>query len=341
MAGLFQTLRGSEQGLHVDRLIDNMLKSRGVPRDFLYAKAFNGVPVAKMTDLIARIAPENDLRLYEARPAGADGLLERVSFNVTSPLSYELQVFGLESVIPNVANGATDAIFDYAERQGAYPVDRLRFRLEYAGTVQTLRNASVMTQNTTLNAAQKWSNRGSPDSNPIDDLMTWVRFVREQSGREITLIAMSAPVWQEVVQHPTTLARADVTSWKMLTPKILEELLDVPAGTVYVDKTGMYQAPGTTATTGKRYFLGPDVVILASAPPSRADYSFGHMYYLGGSGDEPIVTLRYPEWRIPRFGEVVQTSAFVHFLVEAPESAFVAFAVVDPSLARFNGLLGS
>lgn len=341
MAGLFQTLRGSEQGLHVDRLIDNMLKSRGVPRDFIYTKAFHGVPVEKMTDLIARINPENDLRLYEARPAGADGLLERVSFNVTSPLSYELQVFGLESVIPSVATGATDAIFDYAERQGAYPVDRLRFRLEYAGTVQTLRNAAIMTQNTTLTALQKWSNRGSPDSNPVDDLMTWVRFVREQSGREISFIGMAVPVWQEVVQHPTTLARADVTSWRMLTPEILEKILDVPAGTVYVDKTGIYQAPGTTAITGKRYFLGPDVVILASGPPSRADYSFGHMYFLGGSGDEPIVTLRYPEWRIPRFGEVVQTSAFVHFLAEAPEAAFVAFSVVDPSLARFNGILGS
>lgn len=341
MPGLFQTLKGSAQGLHVDRLLDNMLKSRGVPRDFIYSKAFNGTPVSKMTDLIARISPDNDLAMYEGRPQGAEGLLERVSFNVTSPLTYELQVFGLESLIPNVYDGATDAIFDYAQRQGAYPVDRLRFRLEYAATVQTLRNASVMTQNVTLNAAQKWSNRGSPDSNPIDDLKTWVRWVREQSMREITFIGFSDPVWQEVVQHPATIARADVTTWRELTKEILERILDVPAGTIYVDKTGIYNAPGLTGTTARRYFMGPDVVILASAPPSRSDYSFGHMYYLGGAGEEPIVTLRYPEFRVPRFGEVVQTSAFVHFLVEAPEAAFVGFSVVDPTLARFNGLLGS
>jgi hypothetical protein len=341
MAGLFQTLRGSEQGLHVDKLLDNMLKSRGVPRDFIYNKAFYGVSVSKMTDLIAKINPENDLRLYEARPQGIDGLMERVSFNVAAPLSYELQVFGLESLISNISATASDPIFDFVERQGRYPIDRLRFRLEYAATVQTLRNASVMTQNTTLAAAQKWSNRGSPDSNPIDDLLTWVRYVREQSMREISMIVMAAPVWQEIVQHPTTQNRADVTTWRNLTPETLEKLLDVPAGTVYVDKTGLYQAPGTTANTGKRYFMGPDVVILASGPASRADYSFGHMYYLGGAAEDPIVTMRYPEYRVARGGEVVQTSALVHFLVEAAEAAFVAFSVVDPTLARFNNALGT
>lgn len=341
MAGLFQTLNGSEQGLHVDKLLDQILKSRGVPRDFIYQRAFNGVGVNKMTDLIARISPDNDLAMYQATPAGLDGKIDRVSFNVTSPIRYNLQVFALEGVISNIHGTASDPIFDYAERQGQYPVDRLDMRLEYAGTVQTLRNAAVMTQNTTLPAAQKWSNRGSPDSNPIDDLLTWVRFVREQSMREITLIAMAAPVWQEIVQHPTTLARADVTTWRVLTPEALEKILDVPAGTIYIDKTGIYNAPGLTGTTARRYFMGPDVVILASAPPSRADYSFGHMYYLGGSGEKPIVTLRYPEWNIVRFGEVVQTSAIVHFLVEAAEAAFVAFSVVDPALARFNGLLSS
>jgi hypothetical protein len=65
------------------------------------------------------------------------------------------------------------------------------------------------------------------------------------------------------------------------------------------------------------------------------------MYYFGGSEDEPIVTLRYPEFRHARFAEVVQTTAFVHFMIEEPTAAFVAFNVVNPAEARFRGMLSA
>ena len=39
----------------------------------------------------------------------------------------------------------------------------------------------------------------------------------------------------------------------------------------------------------------------------------GHMYFFGGSEDEPIVTLRYPEYRTARFAEIVQSTAFCQF----------------------------
>jgi len=338
MAGLFQTLKGAARGLHVDALLDNMLKSRGIPRDMVFAKAFQGVPVSKMTDLIGQTSVDSDLRIYDAT-AGAEGKIQRVGFNVGAPLSYELQVLALEALIPNVYNGATDAIFDYAQRQSQYPTDRLKFRLEYGAIVQTLRNASVMTQNITLPAAQKWSNKGSPDSSPLDDLLTWVRWVREKAARPIGMIYMTAPVWNEIAQHPSVLGRRDVTTWGVFTKEVLEKILGVEPGTVYVDEFGIYNAPGLTGTTAQRYFGGPDLAILVTGGASRQNFDFGHMYFMGGSGDDPIVTLRYPTYDVARFGEVVQCSAFVHFLVEKPEAALVAFGVVDPTLARFNGML--
>lgn len=341
MPALSHSVKGAAQGLHIDKLIPFLLKDRGSPNKFAHTTLFHGVPVEKMTDLIARIDNDNSITLYNAQPTSGEGLLDRVSFNVARPISYELQVFGLEALIQNTTKDTADSIFDYAARQGAYVYDRIRLRLEYAAINQTIRNAAVMTFNFTVPAAQQWSNRTSPAANPIDDLLTWVRFVREESNRPIWKIYMTAPVWQEFIQHPTTIARADVTTWRMITPEIIEKLLDVEPGTVYIDHYGIYKAPGLAGIGSKRYFGGPDLTILTGEPPSRSDNSFGHMYFFGGSEDEPIVTLRYPEFRVARFAEVVQTTSFCHFLVEEPTAAFVAFNVVNPTRPRFRGLLSS
>ncbi len=341
MAAIAHSIKGSDQGLHVDKVIPYLLKDRGYQSKYAHSELFFGVPVDKMTDLIARISNDNTLALNNAQPAGQDGLLDRVSFNVASPIKYQLQMFGLEALIPNVTAQGADEIFDYAARQGAQAYNKVRMRLEYAAIVQTLRNAALMTFNFTVPAAQQWSNRTSPASNPIDDLLTWVRFVREESGRDIFKIYMTYPVWQELIQHPQTISRADVTSWRMITPKILEELLDVAEGTLFIDKAGIYNAPGQVGLGAKRYYGGPDVLVLTGSPVSRSDNSFGHMYYFGGSEDEPIVTLRYPEFRHARFAEVVQTTAFVHFMIEEPTAAFVAFNVVNPAEARFRGMLSA
>lgn len=341
MPAMNQAIQGSARGLHVDKLVPYLLKDRGVPNKFVHGDLFYGIGVDKMTDLVGRIDNDNSIELYNAEPAGTDSVLDRVSFNVRDPISYQLQTFGLESLILNTTKDTSDGIFDYAQRQGAYVYDRIRLRLEYAAIPQTLRNAAVMTFNFTVPAAQQWSNRTSAASNPLDDLLTWVRFVREEANRPIRKIYLTSPAWQELVQHPTTLARADVTGWRMITEEILEKLLRVDPGVVHVDDYGIYKAPGLRGLGAKRYFGGPDLVIVTGEPPSRSDNSFGHMYYLGGSSEEPIVTLRYPEFRVPRFGEVVQTTAFVHFLVEEPTAAFLAMNIVNPALPRFRGMLSS
>lgn len=341
MPVLFQTVKGAARGLHVDKLLPMILKDRGSPNKFAHSELFIGVGVEKLTDLIARIDNDNSITLFQGQPMGAEGLLERVSFNVRQPISYELQTFGLEAMIPNVTAEAADDIFDFAQRQGAYVYDRIRLRLEYAAIPQTLRNAAVMTFNTTVGTAQQWSNRTSPDSNPLDDLLTWTRFVREESNRPIRKIYLTSPVWQELIQHPTTIGRMDVTTIRQITPKLLEEFLHVDPGTIYIDEYGIYKAPGQSGLGSKRYFGGPDVIILTGEGPNRSDNSFGHMYYLGGSEDEPIVVLRYPEFRVARFAEIVQATSFVHFLVEEPTSAFLALNVVNPALARFRGMLSS
>jgi len=340
MPALSQSIKGSDQGLHVDKLIPYLLKDRGYQQKYAHSELFYGVPVDKLSDLIARISNDRTLELMNAQPAGQDGYLDRTSFNVASPIRYECQMFGLEATIPNVTAQGADAIFDYAARQGQHVFEKIRMRLEYAAIVQTLRNASAMTFNFTVPAAQQWSNRVSPASNPIDDLLTWTRYVREESARSIHKIYMTEPVWQELVQHPQTISRADVTSWRMITAEILEKLLDVPAGTIHVDR-GIYNAPGQTGTGAKGYYGGPDLLILTGAPASRSDNSFGHMYFFGGAEDEPIVTLRYPEFRTARFAEVVQSTAFVDFKIEEPNAAFVAFNVVNPAEARFRGMLSA
>ena len=168
-------------------------------------------------------------------------------------------------------------------------------RLEYAAIVQTLRNPVQMTFNFSVPAAQQWSNRTSPANNPIDDLLTWVRYVREESNREIFKIyMMTQPVWRELVQHPQTIARADVTSWRMITPEAVGRAArrasrNAAHRSRHLQCSGangsgcqaLLWRPGSADSDGERRRAG-------------SDNSFGHMYFFGGGEDEPIVTLRYP-----------------------------------------------
>lgn len=342
MPALANSIKGSDGGLHVDKLIPYLLKDRGFQTKYAHQELFASVPVDKMSDLIARISNDRTLELLNAQPATENGYLDRTSFNVADPIRYECQMFGLEASIPNVTSQGADAIFDYADRQAAFAYNKVRMRLEYAALPQTLRNAALMTNNITVAAANQWSNRTSPTSNPIDDLLTWVRYIREDSNRDVWRIYMTEPVWNELRQHPQTIGRADVTSWRMITRKILAELLDLPNGEeqILIDR-GLYNAPGQVGSGATRYYGGPDVLILTGGAVSRSDNSFGHMYHFGGTEGEPIVTLRYPEFRTARFAEIVQHTAFLQFLIEEPQAGFVAFNVVNPAEARFRGKLSA
>ena len=91
----FAEHQGSDQGLHVDKLIPYLLKDRGYQTQVRAQRAFHGVPVDKMSDLIARISNDRTLELLNAQPASQDSYLDRTSFNVASPIRYECQMFGL------------------------------------------------------------------------------------------------------------------------------------------------------------------------------------------------------------------------------------------------------
>lgn len=334
-----QILTGLQKGLHTDALLGQLLKDRGVPRDFSYPHIMPAVGVTKLTDLVGSIDVANQLQLFDGG-VGHDGLPERVSFNVGAQLRYVLQEFGFEALIRNFAKQMSDDIFEYSARQGQYPYDRMKMRIEFGVVNQTCRVASNFpTSNETLAAPRKWSAYGSADSNPLNDLITWCTFVREESGREISGVFMSYPVWRTMQLHPATLARMDVTGNRVLTKKILAEILEIPEDKIYVSRNGLYNAARRGKAKSLKYFWGSDVFVCAAEEPSRNEYGFGHLYHYGGSGDDPILAFRYPEYRALGGGEVVQVAALIHPLVEVPEAAYLAKAVVDTSLSIYGGKL--
>ena len=333
-------LSGSARGLHTDALLTGVLKDRGVSRRLTYPKLFPAVPVSKMSDLIGRIDTANQLQLYDGI-VGEDGVAERVAFNVASPLRYVLVELAFESVIRNVTKMASDEIFDYAARQAQYPYDRMRLRLEFACVNQTARvAANFPNTNETLPLARKWSNYGSVDSNPLRDLVTWCRIVRENSQRPIGGIFLSQPVWDTMLFHPTVMGRMDVTTTRLMTKKMLAEILNVEEDVIHiVAEDGLYNAAKRGAPLSLKYFWGSDVFVCASQEPSREDNSFGHLFHLGSAGDEVISAYRYPKWDTPRGAEVVQVSSLVHPLIEDGDLAYLGKGVVDTSLSIYNGRL--
>ena len=87
-----QILTGLQKGLHTDALLGQLLKDRGVPRDFSYPHIMPAVSVTKLTDLVGSIDVANQLQLFDGG-VGHDGLPEPVSFNVGAQLRYVLQEF--------------------------------------------------------------------------------------------------------------------------------------------------------------------------------------------------------------------------------------------------------
>lgn len=335
-----QALSGATRGLHVDQLLTQLLKDRGVTRRLSYPKLFPGIPVSKLSDLVAQIDTANQLQLYDGI-VGDDGLAEQVSFNIGAPLRYYLIELAFEGVIRNISKMASDEIFDYAARQAQYPYDRMRLRLEFACVNQTCRVAgNFPNTNETLPNARKWSNYGSIASNPIRDLLTWCRIVRENSGRPISGIYMTMPVWNTVQLHPAVLGRMDVTTTRVLTKQMLADILNVDPAVIFIaEEDGLYHAGKRGEALNLKYFWGSDVFVCSAAEPSREDNSFGHMFYLGNPGDEIISAYRYPRYNTPRGAEVVQVSSLVHPLIEKADAAFLGKSVVDTTLSIYNGRL--
>jgi len=329
--------------LHVSvPLTDLAVAFRADENDYLWSSLLPPKVVRKRTDLIRQIDKGQLLRKYDLR-AGAGGRIQEVQFKVGSNLSFNAIDYAVQAVMRNTENMEADEILQYTQEQMYHALIAMHTNIEVVTVKETLRSASIMTNNVTLVASQYWDNYTSLDSDPIDDLKVGVLAVRVKTGKMPNVIAMHEYVWDRIQRHPRVLARGPVhpQGLGIVTIEGVEKILGVEPGTIRVTAQ-QYNVAGEDLTADFRSMIGPDTIIAYTSPPNVREYSLGHsfMFQDGSAGGDPqlIKEIQAPfvVYEFPDNGFLDPRGATIHRLVGGldqkvlvPEAGYLIKNCVD------------
>lgn len=339
--------------LHVSvPLTDLAVAFRADEQGYLWSSLLPPKVVRKRTDLIRQIDKGQLLRKYDLR-AGAGGRIQEVQFKVGSNLSFNAIDYAVQAVMRNTESMEADEILQYTQEQMYHALIAMHTNIEVVTVKETLRNASIMTNNVTLVASQYWDNYTSLDSDPIDDLKVGVLSVFSKTGKMPNIIVMHAYVWDRIQRHPRVMNRGPVhpQGLGIVTIEGLEKILGVEPGTIRVTAQ-KYNTAGEDLTPTFRSMIGPDTIVAYTSAPSIREYGLGHsfMFQDSSAGGDPqlIKEIQAPfvVYEFPDNGFLDPRGATIHRLVGGldqkvlvADAGYLIKNCVDPTDAAYQGLL--
>jgi len=336
---------GSGTGsLHVAQALTDLAvaytpSSEGYLRD----KFFPRKDVSHLTDKIRQIDKSNMLLLHDLK-VGNEGRIPEVQYRISTDITYNCQAYGNEVVVGDMDVENADAALEHEQRQMMHGMTVLTTALEYAAINSQLRQTSVITNNQTQSAAQRWDNYTSASSDPIGDLLAARLDVSARvGGKPPTVLGMSGWTWNAIAQHPNVLERVKFqtgAAGAILTKKILADILDMPESAISVS-TNTYNSAAQGATAAYKSFIGSDVVMAYAENGGRNDYSLGHEFAFSGYGSAPVVVVKYrDEKRGGLLGaNVIRVGSIVDFKVTQADAAFLYKTVLDTTNAAYGGFV--
>lgn len=327
---------------------------------FVGMKAFPASPSDKLSNKIWVIDETHQLRLQNG-VAGPNGLLPRVHYRTKDPLRYQIFPKGWEAPVGNIEEATTDEVLQHRRQQVAIARQRAITWREYQ-FVSTMRDTSVVTQNTTLLAGGRWDDIDSASSDPLKDAIVGRERIKRKSGLEPNLWVIPEELWNRLKVHKKLIYYAfnlkSVTSDRQLTTTILEDLVGLPAGSIYItDAQFDKSSDGPSATAARRRFFGPDSFMGAIGKGGQdgvSDNSFGYGYYLqmldtAGErpdtapmvvpGNEGLAVFSYPIYEIPAGGQVVQVVSAIAPHVQNANAAFLWKNAANPAGSEYDSYL--
>lgn len=331
--------------LHVNRpLTDLVIAYTPSKEGWLRDRFFPRKVVDKQANQIRQISRDQLLRLYPMI-TGATGKVNEVQFGTDATLTYAATTFALQVVLDNWERQNADSELQYDVRQMDAPLQALNLGLEKFAILDTLRSTAVLTNNQTNTTAQLWSNYNTTSSDPIDDLMIACQRVMTETGNKVNVIAMDIMVWKKLAQHPNVLSRSPVhtaTSGAIMTPELLEQILSPWAEKGSVTVTAKRYNPANEGAAGSlKSFIGADVVVAYTAPPSLSSYGLGFEFAFNGmGGTEPFLVLTYQDLSRGALGsDVARLVGAVDYKVTNPKAGYLIKGVVDTTLSEFSSQL--
>lgn len=223
-------------------------------------------PTEFLSDQFAVWSKSNLLALNELSPLGDDDTPPDVELKLDADKVFKCKVFGVQSPGKWITEKNADPSLDYETERTIQLTVALRLRLEYLRVKQRLRDTTIMTQNYTLLAGERFdAGTGTPITTmqSIVDQLTYAN-----NGRVPNKIAATRYVWRAVAAHAefkdlvkyTAIQNAaELSKSESGQIALIEQLIGVKPGTIIV-ADAVYNAAAADQTPVYTTFMGPDVV---------------------------------------------------------------------------------
>lgn len=320
--------------IHVSRPLTDLVVAYDPQEDeLLHRWFFPQKSVGHLTDLIRKRSKADMLRIYETE-SGAGAKAARVQFRMDANLSYLARPYVAEAVLDRLEAQDADAEVNYEIEQTKAANLGVQMSVEYNAVQNILRNTAVLTANTTLAANQRWDNFASPDSSPVEDLKAAVRSVEMKTGKKVNRIGMSKPTWDALASNPNSLNRVAFdakSTGAILTPRILEEILDVEPGSVKISRA-IYTSSAMGQTPTFKSFIGADVVVARIEDPKNGANGLGYEFAWSGFGTDSLAVLKYEQMDIGPIGsDIAKVVTVIDKKVTNAEAAYLIKSAVNTS----------
>lgn len=193
-----------------------------------------------------------------------DDVYDRMRANVDNPLDLDV----------DTTENLTDALIRDREKRVA----------------DILFSSTNITNNTTLTGSDQWSDYAGSD--PIGDIETGMRSVREACGKTPNTIVMGTQVMSQLRNHPDLLERIKYTQKGVVTADLLSSLIEGNPRIVVGDL--MYDSSQEGDTDSLGYIWGKKVLIAyVEQSPSLRSMSLAYQFY-----SEDRITRKWREDKI-------------------------------------------
>jgi hypothetical protein len=301
--------------------------------------------VEHLSDFILNWNKGNILRLDElAMSAPDDALPAEVELILDADDSYACKVYAVRSPDKVITKRNADPAMDYDVERALMCRQRLDVRLEYLRVNQTLRSAAVLTNNTTLSAAQRWDNLTSADSLPVSLGRSVVANMRYLNGGHApNVVRMTTFVKNAIVQSEEFKDFTKFNAVSSAAPIGDEAMIALmwglaPGSVKCCDAT--YNSAQAGDTPVYKAFLGSDVIFGYVVPAGIRSYGLSTEFRFSGYNTDPYAIISVPQFSrgaIP--GEDIRGISICDPHIMNVNSGYLLKACVDVSDSQYGGLL--
>lgn len=302
--------------------------------------------VDHLSDFITKWKKSNILRLDElALSAPDDELPPEVELQLDADDSYQCRIYAVRAPDKVITKKNADPSIDYDVERTLHVKQRLDTRLEYLRIKQTLRSTSVMSNNDTLSAAERFDNTSSAQNVPVSRGRAIVTGMKLLNGGHLpNVVRMSSFVKNAIVQSEefkdfTKFAGLGLGGKPVGDEDSIALAWGLAAGSVQTcDAT--YNAANGADTASYKAFMGSDIVFAYVAQPGIRTYGLGAEFRFSGYNTDPYAIISVPQFSrgaIP--GEDIRGIAILDPHIYNADSGYLLKGCVDVNDAQYGSFL--